>query len=212
VVGALILLVSPIPDTCPVVRKTAASDHENWRPVLLLFGGSTLRAWVTFGTMTFLPTYLVLMGYPILTATMLVSVMLLSGVVGQITGGILSDRLGRKPIVVVSTFAAIPAFALILLTHGVVQIAAIMAFGFLLWSSFSVTIAMAHEMIPSQIGMISGLFMGIAMGAGGLGVSVSGAVADHLGLTATLTLFPVIILIAAILFLIVRVPRGVDIT
>ncbi|ACL17716.1 MFS transporter [Methanosphaerula palustris] len=212
VVGALILLVSPIPDTCPVVRKVAMSDHENWRPVLLLFGGSTLRAWVTFGTMTFLPTYLVLNGYPILTATMLVSVMLLSGVAGQITGGILSDRLGRKPIVVVSTFAAIPAFALILLTHGVAQIAAIMTFGFLLWSSFSVTIAMAHEMIPSQIGMISGLFMGIAMGAGGLGVSVSGAVADHLGLTATLTLFPVIILIAAILFLLVRVPRKADTT
>lgn len=208
VVGALILFISPTPETCPVVRKAAtADDHENWRPVLLLFGGSTLRAWVTFGAMTFLPTYLVLNGYPILTATMLVSVMLLAGVAGQITGGVLSDRLGRKPIVVVTTFAAIPAFALILLTHGAWQIAAIMTFGFLLWSSFSVTIAMAHEMIPSQIGMISGLFMGIAMGAGGLGVSVSGAIADHLGLTATLTLFPVLLLIAALLFLLVRSPR-----
>jgi len=49
--------------------------------------------------------------------------------------------------------------------------------------------------------------MGIAMGAGGLGVSVSGAIADHLGLTATLTLFPVILLIAALLFLMVRSPR-----
>lgn len=207
VVGALLLFVSPIPDTCPVVRKAATVNHENWRPVLFLFGGHTLRAWVTFGAMTFLPTYLVLNGYPILSATMLVSVMLLAGVAGQITGGILSDRLGRKPIVVITTFAAIPAFALILFTHGAGQIAAIMAFGFLLWSSFSVTIAMAHELVPSQIGTISGLFMGIAMGAGGLGVSVSGAVADHFGLTATLTLFPVILLVAAVLFLMVRDPR-----
>lgn len=207
IVGALLLLVSPIPDTCPVVRGITTTDQENWRPVLLLFGGHTLRAWVTFGAMTFLPTYLVLNGYPILTATMLVSVMLLAGVAGQITGGVLSDRLGRKPIVVVTTFAAIPAFAAVLLTHGVWQIAAIMVFGFLLWSSFSVTIAMAHEMIPSQIGTISGLFMGIAMGAGGLGVSVSGAVADQVGLTATLALFPVIILVSAILFLMVRSPH-----
>ena len=66
---------------------------------------------------------------------------------------------------------------------------------------------MAHELMPSKIGLISGLFMGIAMGAGGLGVSVSSAIADQFGLTATLSVFPFLILLAALLFSAVGYPR-----
>lgn len=207
-IGGLVLFARPIPDTCPVTAAPAASDNENWRPVILLFSGSTLRAWVTFGAMTFLPTFLVLDGYPILEATLLVSVMLLAGVAGQLVGGTLSDRFGRKPVVVITTFAAIPAFAGILLSHGPLLILSIVTFGFLLWSSFAVTISMAHELVPTQIGLISGLFMGIAMGAGGIGVSISGVIADHFGLSATLATFPVIVLVAALLFQMVAYPPG----
>lgn len=209
---ALLLLVYPVPDTCPVASKTntPATGTGHWKPVILLFAGSTLRAWVTFGAMTFLPTFLVLNGYPLLEATALVSVMLLSGVAGQVAGGALSDRVGRKPVVVATTIAAIPAFLAILFTHGILLIAAIIAFGFLLWSSFAVTIAMAHELMPAQIGLVSGLFLGISMGAGGIGVSLSGAVADWVGLDASLLLFSVIILAAAVLFLMVGYPPKED--
>jgi FSR family fosmidomycin resistance protein-like MFS transporter len=157
--------------------------------------------------MTFLPTYLVLNGYPLLEATFFISAMLLAGVVGQLVGGYFSDRVGRKPVVVTTTLCSIPAFAAILLTNGALQIAAMLCFGFFLWASFSVTIAMAHELMPNKIGLISGLFMGIAMGAGGLGVSVSSAIADQFGLTATLSVFPVLILLAALLFSAVGYPR-----
>jgi len=208
VLGALLLVVRPIPDICPVAAQQAEySGDENWRPVILLFAGSTLRSWVTFGAMTFLPTYLVLSGYPLIEATFFISAMLIAGVVGQLTGGYLSDRMGRRPVAVATTLCSIPAFAAILLTQGALQIASMLCFGFFLWASFSVTIAMAHELMPSRIGLISGLFMGIAMGAGGLGVSVSGAIADQFGLTATLSLFPVLIFVAALLFAVVGYQR-----
>jgi FSR family fosmidomycin resistance protein-like MFS transporter len=201
ILGALLLTLRPIPDICPAVaRQAESSSDENWKPVILLFAGSTLRSWVTFGTMTFLPTYLVLSGYPLIEATFFISAMLLAGVVGQLTGGHLSDRMGRRPVAFATTMCSIPAFAAILQTQGALQVASMLCFGFFLWASFSVTIAMAHELMPSKIGLISGLFMGIAMGAGGLGVSVSGAIADHFGLTATLSVFPVLILVAALLF------------
>lgn len=210
-IGVLVLLVYPIPEACPVSTKPAGSGKENWKPVILLFSGATLRAWVTFGAMTFIPTFLVLNGYPILEATALVSVMLLAGVVGQLVGGVLSDRFGRKPVVVVTTFAAVPAFTGILFMHGPMLILSILLFGFLLWSSFAVTISMAHELVPTQIGLISGLFMGIAMGAGGIGGSISGVIADHFGLTATLATFPVLVLLATVLFARVRYPPEKDI-
>ena len=120
--------------------------------VTLLFTVAALRSWVTFGAMTLLPTYLVLEGYSLLEATTLVSIMMIAGVAGQLSGGALSDRIGRKKVIVFTTLASIPAFIAILLTHGLFLILSMMIFGFLLWSSFSVTIALSHEMIPCKMG------------------------------------------------------------
>ncbi|WP_421908750.1 MFS transporter [Methanolacinia petrolearia] len=204
IAGALVLMFRPIPGVHKKTVVTSASGRENWKPVIFLFSGATLRAWATFGAMTFIPTFLVLEGYSLIDATFLVSVMLLAGVVGQLLGGSLSDRLGRKPVVVATTFAAVPVFAAILVTPGALLILFIILFCFLLWSSFAVTISMAHELVPTQIGLISGMFMGIAMGAGGIGVSVSGIIADHFGLTTALATFPVIVFFAAVMFVLVR--------
>jgi len=44
IIGVLVLLVYPIPDTCIVSAKPAGSGKENWKPVVLLFSGATLRA------------------------------------------------------------------------------------------------------------------------------------------------------------------------
>lgn len=69
---------------------------------------------------------------------------------------------------------------------------------------------MAHELVPTQIGLISGLFMGIAMDAGGIGGSISSVIADHFGLTATLATFPVIVLLATVMFALVGQPSKKD--
>ena len=206
IIGVIVLLACPIPDIRPVAARSAETGNENWRAVILLFSGATLRSWVTFGAMTFIPTFLVLNNYPILEATMIVSGMLLAGVAGQLSGGALADRFGSKPVVIATTLFAVPAFGCILFTHGALLILSILLFGFFLWSSFAVTISMAHELVPTQIGFISGLFMGVAMGAGGIGVSISGIIADHAGLTATLATFPVLVLLAAVLFALVEYP------
>lgn len=207
VAGALIIHARS-GEECPAQGgQPVAAGEGHWGPVILLFAGSTLRSWVTFGSMTFIPTFLVLQGYSLLAATSMVTIMLLAGVAGQMTGGVVSDRIGRKTVVVVSTLAAVPAFAAILITTGPLLLIPLILFGFFLWASFAVTIAMAHEMMPARIGLISGLFLGIAMGAGGIGVSISGIIADHAGLQTTLGLFPVITLIAALIFLLVKTPR-----
>ena len=203
---ALFLHLNPLAECCNIKQETVSEGKENWGPVMLLFSGATLRSWVTFGGMTFLPTYLVLEGYSLLEATTLVSIMMVAGVAGQLSGGALSDRIGRKKVIVITTFASIPAFIAILLTHGPLLIVSMMVFGFLLWSSFSVTIAMSHEMVPSKIGLVSGLFLGIALGAGAIGVSVSGAIADMAGLYTSLATFPIILAVSVIIFMLVKSP------
>lgn len=56
----------------------------------------------------------------------------------------------------------------------------------LLVSSFSVTMVMAQAMLPHHLGMASGLMAGFGIGAGGVGVTLLGTIADHWGVPVAL--------------------------
>jgi FSR family fosmidomycin resistance protein-like MFS transporter len=58
--------------------------------------------------------------------------------------------------------------------------------GMILVSTFSVTIVMAQRLLPSKLGIASGLMVGFAIGTGGIGVTILGLVADHFGVPAAL--------------------------
>ncbi len=48
-------------------------------------------------------------------------------------------------------------------------------------STFTVTIVMAQQLLPRNLGIASGLMVGFAVGTGGVGVSILKAIADHFG-------------------------------
>jgi len=51
--------------------------------------------------------------------------------------------------------------------------------GLILASAFSAILVYAQELVPHRVGMISGLFFGLAFGMAGLGAAVLGTLADH---------------------------------
>jgi FSR family fosmidomycin resistance protein-like MFS transporter len=51
--------------------------------------------------------------------------------------------------------------------------------GFILASAFSAMLVYAQELMPGRVGMVSGLFFGLAFGIAGVGAAVLGTVADH---------------------------------
>ncbi len=51
--------------------------------------------------------------------------------------------------------------------------------GLVIASAFSAILVYAQELIPGRVGMVSGLFFGLAFGLGGLGAAVLGGLADH---------------------------------
>ena len=53
-----------------------------------------------------------------------------------------------------------------------------MCAGFVLSSAFSIIVVYAQELLPGKVGLVSGLFFGLAFGLGGLGSAVLGRVAD----------------------------------
>lgn len=155
-----------------------------------------MRSWTHFGLMTYIPLYYInyLKGDPIYAGT-LVSVFLVGGAVGTLAGAPLADRWGHKRYLILSLALTSALFPLIFVTHDIMLFVSLGAIGMALISSFTVTMVMAQEMLPRNLGIASGLMAGFAIGTGGIGVTILGMIADHFGLPVafkSIMLLPVI--------------------
>ena len=189
-----------------VVNQVAADVPSKW-PFAILMTASILRAWAVFAAITYLPMYLVqTQGYDLVMASLAMTMMLLAGVAGQVAGGHISDRIGRKEFMVFGLAGAIPFFYIFFASTGILAIAALLVFGFFLWSTFAVAVAMGHELLPQNVGLASGMMLGLAIGVGGLGVAINGMIADQYSLGTALGTIPVPIAAAVILMALLPYP------
>ena len=168
--------------------------------------GTAFRSWVIYGCIAYLPTYFTQNGMEYGLANFLTSLMLFFGVAGQFIGADLSDRYGRKEYSIFGVACAIPPFLLFIFTSGIVSIIALMIFGYFIWTTFSVTVTMSHEMAPKGTGMVSGLILGFAVGSGGLGVALTGYIADMTDVLTGISSLIVPMIIALIFFILVPYP------
>lgn len=101
---------------------------------------------------------------------------------GTIAGGPVGDRVGRKRVIWVSILGVAP-FSLLLPHVGLGATAVLSVFiGLILASAFSAILVYAQELMPGKVGMVAGLFFGLAFGIAGIGSAVLGKVADHTGI------------------------------
>ena len=101
-----------------------------------------------------------------------------SAALGTFLGGPIGDRIGRKYVIWASILGVLP-FTL-LLPHANLFWTTILTIiiGLVLASAFSAIVVYAQELLPGKVGMISGLFFGLAFGLGGLGAALFGRLAD----------------------------------
>jgi len=101
---------------------------------------------------------------------------------GTIIGGPIGDRFGRKYVIWVSILGVLP-FTLALPYANLFWTAILSAIiGVILASAFSAILVYAQELLPGNIGMISGLFFGLAFGMAGVGAALLGRLADARGI------------------------------
>ena len=102
--------------------------------------------------------------------------------VGTVLGGPIGDRFGRKRVIWVSILGVSP-FTLILPYANLAWNGPLtFVIGIILASAFPSILVFAQELMPGRVGMVSGLFFGLAFGMGGIGAAVLGRLADAHGI------------------------------
>ncbi|WP_298740466.1 MFS transporter [uncultured Chitinophaga sp.] len=98
---------------------------------------------------------------------------------GTFIGGPVGDRIGRKYVIWISILGVAP-FTMLLPHVSLFWTAVLSVFiGVILSSAFSAILVYAQELVPGKVGMIAGLFFGLAFGMAGIGSAVLGRLADH---------------------------------
>ncbi len=120
---------------------------------------------------------------PVRTAQLYLFIFLGSVAAGTIIGGPVGDRIGRKYVIWWSILGVLPFTLMLphanLFWTGVLTI----IIGLVLSSAFSAILVYAQELLPGKIGMVSGLFFGLAFGTAGIGAAFLGKLADSTSIT-----------------------------
>jgi FSR family fosmidomycin resistance protein-like MFS transporter len=148
-----------------------------------------LRSWTQLGFTTFAPFYYTdVLGADPRVVGPLLFVFLGAGAVGTVVAGPIADRVGARVFMVWVFLLAPPLAVGFLLTGGVLAFVLLAALGFVLVSTFTVSVVLGQAYLPRNLGMASGVIVGFAIGTGGLGVTALGIVADRWGLATALWL------------------------
>ncbi len=125
-------------------------------------------------------------GLTIREGQLLIFLFLAVGAVGTFFGGPLADKIGRKNVIVISLIVPIPLSLILPYVPLPAVILLLILIGFFIMLSFSVTVVYAQELIPSKIGTMAGLTVGLAFGMGAIGAVVIGILMDRIGIYPTM--------------------------
>jgi len=202
--GMAAALLWALPQLRAVRRHAAVSPSATmvvppaWGPFIRLTAMIILRSAIYFGLTTFVPLYYVQVLYQSTAdGTTALSVMLLAGAVGTLVGGRLADTYGRRR-VLVGSFALLPLLLLGFMFAGPAWAYLFLAgIGAVTIATFSVAVVLGQEYLPNNIGIASGVTLGLAIGLGGVGVPLLGLLADRYGLGTAFVTMAALSMVAA---------------
>ncbi len=169
----------------PDLKIKKAIRHALLLIIFLIFA----RTWYISGMTNFYSFYAIeKYSLSIREAQIFLFVFLLAGAVGTFFGGPLADRFGKKKVIFFSMLGTAPLSAVLPFVPSTAAIFLLAICGFILMTSFSVTVVYAQELVPGRIGTMAGLTVGLAFGMGAIGSVALGFISDLIGLQLTICL------------------------
>ncbi|WP_372612543.1 MFS transporter [Halomonas sp.] len=196
--GYLWILALPALLTLPLLlqwapklpARTTNATPIAWRqhagPVSRLVAFSTLRSLMIFTIVTFVPLMWTQAGGSLTTGASFITVLLLAGVIGNVGGGHLSDKVGRRPLLIAAmSLSAVMLTAFLLASGGWLWIV-LGILGISLFATLPLGVLIAQDILPENRSLGSGLALGLSNGLAALGIMALGPVAALWGPAAPL--------------------------
>jgi len=144
----------------------------------------------------YLPTFLKGQGSTLLFAAGALSIYELAGVVGALSSGTLSDRLGRRPVLFVAMLSSSILMFLFVNVSGWYQIPILVALGMASLSAQPVMLAIVQDILPDHRALGSGVHLALSFITRPLAAMVIGALGDSLGLGTAIWWSAVIVFVS----------------
>jgi FSR family fosmidomycin resistance protein-like MFS transporter len=200
-------------------RPDTASESLPWRTAMVGMGAFMLplaglvlsRNFVSASLTTYLPTFLREEGAEIWFAGLSLAVLEAAGVVGAMLGGTLSDKLGRRTVLLVSMLTTPLLMFAFLNWQGWVRFPLLLLLGFVSLSIVPVIMALVQESFPENRALANGIYMGMSFVVRSVGVLGLGIVSDFFGMRVAFAISAVIMLLGVpLLWVLPFKPRAVS--
>jgi FSR family fosmidomycin resistance protein-like MFS transporter len=160
-----------------------AFGKENWnafsRIAIIVCG----RSVIFFGLNIFIPLYWIneLSQSKVAGATAL-TIFASSGIIGNLAGGTLADRIGPKKVIVLGLSSLMVLLPMLIATTDIkLATLLLVPIGFMLFLFYSPTIVLGQAYLPGRVGLSSGVTLGLAIAVGGGAAPIIGRMADIYG-------------------------------
>lgn len=149
---------------------------------------------------TYLPQYFESEGYDLSYAGQVTSLYLFFAAIGSFVGGTLSDHLPRRSLAIGASLALAPLTYALLRTDGISLTVLSIILGLCTNLSLPIMLLIGQEILPGGKSQAGGYAFGLTFLTRTIGVSLTGPIADSLGLLDTLTLVGFLPLLVIVLF------------
>jgi FSR family fosmidomycin resistance protein-like MFS transporter len=171
------------------VQHGAQRRRQNLWLILLLLTLITVQTIILSGLKTFIPLYYEKFGQiPADWIALMLTTIALTGAAGTLVGGIAAERIGRKMVIIIASLLVLGALFAVFHSDGWLQLLMLALTGFFLSVPWPLSVVMVQEAMPNNVGLASGLTLGLAYGASGLGIAALGRVGDLFGLQTTMNI------------------------
>jgi FSR family fosmidomycin resistance protein-like MFS transporter len=145
---------------------------------------------------TYLPTYMDSQGASLAIAGGALSILEFAGVIGAITSGTISDRFGRKLVMMISILSSAFMMFIFLNTSGWLLVPVLIFLGFTTLSTVPVMLAMVQDHLPDNRAFGNSILMFITFLARPISILAIGMIGDQYGLRIAFTTGAIVSLLA----------------